>query len=69
MKIRVTFDNYLLGKGVFWEGLPGKLEEIQNMAARIAAKKTRETGEKVKFGMWTSEVVGEKGEENEEDEV
>jgi len=62
MKIRVTFNNYLLGRGVFWEGLPNKVGEIQDMAARVAARKACETGKTVKFGMWTAKIVKDKRE-------
>jgi len=58
MKVRVEYDNKILGKDIFWEGDSSKINEIRNIPARKAAETIVQNGiRSAHCGMWIISVV------------
>ncbi len=65
MRIRVLFDNDILGHGVLWEGDSKDILQIRNYVARDLAHRVVKDGVRRKNGMWTVfEVKIEETEKN-----
>ena len=52
MQIKVEVKNEILGDRVFWEGDANNIDEIQNIPAKITAKKVVIDGKERSCGMW-----------------
>lgn len=52
MKIRVEVKNEILGNTLFWEGDETQIEEINNLPAKMTARKVVKDGKTRVFGMW-----------------
>jgi len=56
MRVRVTYNNEILGKGTFFDDEYNG-EELRNVVATLLARKTLLDGQQHNLGMWSSEVV------------
>jgi len=57
MEVQVTYDNAILGSGIFWEGDKRGIKSIKNVVVKIIAKRTFQDGKVHKMGMWKAEPI------------
>jgi len=63
-RVKITYDNEILGKGVFWQGSYSELEKCRNIPARKIAGMCFRDGKTHKCGMWTaSQISGDNDED------